>query len=149
MKGFRSMVTIQGYSVGEAEMRYTPNGKAVTSFTIGVGGNKEKGVKGVMIRCMAWEDNAERVLQAVGESGLAVLVSGRLTQRTNSTNGKVYVNNDVNIDKLSVQLKKSDAVLTEVEIVRGKAAEAKSGEEAQVLKTSDVGSAETILAGKK
>lgn len=140
MKGFRSNVIVQGYSVGEAEMRYTPNGKAVTSFTIGVGGNREKNIKGVMIRCIAWEDNAEPVLQAVGEKGLAVLVEGRLTQRTTSNNGKVYVNNDLNIDKLMVQLKKSDTVLANVEIVRSgsKAPGAKApGAKAEDAKAED------------
>jgi len=116
------MVTFQGYTVGEAEMRFTSTGKAVTSFVIGVGGNKEKGIKGMMVRCMAWEDNAKPVLEAVSESGLAVLVSGRPTQKTKSKNGSVYVNNDLNIDTLSVQLKKSDDAVTEIEIVRSRSA---------------------------
>ena len=108
MKGFRSTVLFQGYSVSEAEMRFTPSGKSVTSFTIGIGGNRDKGIKGVMIRCMAWEANAEVVLEAVSAAGLAVVAGGWFTQKTKSHNGTTYINNDVNLDTLSVQLKKSD-----------------------------------------
>ena len=118
MKGFRSTAMFQGYSVGEAEMRYTPTGKAVASCTIGVGGNREKGIKGVMIRCIAWEANAELLLKAVGSSGLAVSAGGWLTQKTKSVNGKVYVNNDLNLDSLSVQLSKGNTEVTRIELVR-------------------------------
>lgn len=119
MKGFRSTVVFQGYSVSEAEMRYTPTGKAVTSFTIGIGGNRDKGIKGVMIRCIAWEQNAELVLKAVGEAGLAIVAGGWFTQKAKSHNDKTYINNDLNLDSLAVQLKKSDTVVSVIELIRG------------------------------
>lgn len=129
MKGHRSFITIQGNTMGLAEMRYTPNGRVVTSFPVGVGGNRAKGVKGVVFRCVAWEDNAERVQEVLNEPGLAVVVTGRITQRARQKNGNIYIDNDLNIDKLLVQKGKAAVSLTEVEIVRSfaKGSESKVG----------------------
>lgn len=118
MKGHRTFVTVQGYTMSEAEVRYSPNGKAVASFPVGVGGNREKGVKGVVFRCVAWEDNAWKVQEVVDDKGLAVIVSGRLSQSTSQKNGTIYVNNNLNIDSLMLQGSKDATELKEVEIVR-------------------------------
>lgn len=117
MKGFRSMTTLQGYSVGKAEMGYTRKGKRVATFVIAVGGNKSKGIKGVLFRCHAYGASVERVCRAVSEVGLAVcVVSDNWSERAVKEGNKVYVNNDVNIIKLAVQMRKEDEVLTEVEM---------------------------------
>jgi single-stranded DNA-binding protein len=149
MKGFRTSVTVQGYSLAEGEMSYTPGGKAVTHIRVAVGGNKEKGIMGVVFRCVAWEDNAERVQKAVSLPGLAVLVTGRLTQRTKTKGDKVYVNNDLNIDQLAVQLQKSDTNLSEIVIERGAAAVKPGGNGDASGKEADAVLAEAGVTGSK
>jgi single-stranded DNA-binding protein len=118
MKGHRSIVTVQGHTVGEAERRMTPTGKYVTSFTLGVGGNREKHIDGVFIRCLAWDENAELVEKAITRAGQAVTAVGRLSQKARDKDGKIYINNDLNLNLLFVQLDASDTELTEVELVR-------------------------------
>lgn len=116
MKGFRSLSTFQGYTVSEAEMNYSSKGKLVATFVIAVGGNRDKGIKGVLFRCHGYGVGAERVYKAVREKGLAVCVSGKWYQRAVRSGGKLYVNNELNIEKLSVQMRKEDKVLTVVEM---------------------------------
>ncbi|HUW46864.1 MAG TPA: hypothetical protein VMW50_13880 [Dehalococcoidia bacterium] len=117
MKGFRSLVTFQGYSLGEGFLHYSLRGRKVGSFSLGVGGDKDAVEKGVVIRCHGWGINAERVVKAVCEDGLAVVVSGYLSQYVKALvndEREVRINNDLYIVGLSVQLKPSDEVLTEV-----------------------------------
>lgn len=118
MKGWRTSINIKGYTLGEAEMQFTPNGKAVTAFPVAIGGNRERNIKGTIFRCLAWEDNAQIVLDNVMSGGLAVDVTGRLKQSYRQANGHVYINNKIDIDKLVVQTSRESEVMVEVPIVR-------------------------------
>ena len=117
MKGFRPVTTLNGYSVGSGWIHKTRKGKKVATFVIAVGGNRDRGIKGVLFRCHGYGASVERVCKAVSEAGLAVSVSGNYySARAVRDGNKVYVNNDLNIIKLAVQMKKEDEVLTKVEM---------------------------------
>ena len=64
--------------VGEPEQRYTPDGKAVLTFSLGMytGGNKEQGYKGrAWVRVEAREELAES--NSALENGQTVTVTGQ------------------------------------------------------------------------
>ena len=64
--------------VGKPELRYTPDGKAVLTFSLGqyTGGNKTDGYKErAWVRCEAWEELAEA--NAGIEKGQVVTITGQ------------------------------------------------------------------------
>ena len=64
--------------VGKPETRYTPEGKAVLTFSLGMytGGNKDAGYKDrAWVRCEAWEQLAEA--SAWVEKGKTITVTGQ------------------------------------------------------------------------
>ena len=64
--------------VGKPELRYTPDGKAVLTFALGMytGGNKDSGYKErAWVRCEAWEELAEA--NAGIEKGQVVTITGQ------------------------------------------------------------------------
>lgn len=85
MRGF-SKAIIAGNLVRDPEMRTTPGGAQVCSFTIAVNrtfkdgsGNQQEQVS--YLDCVAWGRSAEIICQYV-KKGSALLVSGRLDQRS-------------------------------------------------------------------
>ena len=100
MKGFRTgiVVIIRGYSGGEATMSFTPSGKAVTKFRLGVGSGEK--IPTVWMTCQVWElPDAEEVQKIIDRKGLAVVLVGRMMSR--EFRGKTYIN--VNVDALAVE----------------------------------------------
>lgn len=88
---------LAGRLTKDIELRKTPNGNSVTTFTLAV-----KDVKDTQfINCVAWNGSAD-YLNSYAHKGDWVLVEGKLRNRTYETqNGKRYVT-EVNAD--SVQL---------------------------------------------
>lgn len=85
MRGF-SKAIITGNLVRDPELRQTPNGASVCSFTVAVNrsfrdasGNQKDEVS--FIDCSAWGKLAE-IINQYGKKGSGVLVSGRLDQRS-------------------------------------------------------------------
>ena len=83
-KGFNKVV-LMGNLTNDADVRTTPNGQSVTSFTIAVNrtwrgqdGSQQESVS--YIDCVAWGKTGEVIAQYVSK-GRPLLVSGRLEQR--------------------------------------------------------------------
>lgn len=72
-------ITIMGRMTKDPELRRTNSGKAVTSFTLAVDRDFEKG-KTDFIECVAWGNTAEFVSKYFGKGRMAV-ASGRLQLR--------------------------------------------------------------------
>ena len=78
-------VILIGRSVRDPELRYTPNGTAVTSFTLannssyGSGDNKKESVS--YFDCVAWSKAAEIITEYL-KKGKQILITGRLNQRS-------------------------------------------------------------------
>ena len=78
-------VILIGRAVRDPEMRYTPNGTAVTSFTLannssyGSGDNKKESVS--YFDCVAWSKAAEIITEYL-KKGKQILITGRLNQRS-------------------------------------------------------------------
>jgi single-stranded DNA-binding protein len=121
MKGFRTGIvsTVKGYSGNEAEMSYTPNGKAVTKFRLAVGSGEKS--PATWFTCHVWEEHDAKLAQeVVCKKGLAVVATGRQVNR--EYQGKHYT--DLHVTELHVE---QDGVLKKVELTDVKAPEG-SGE---------------------
>lgn len=85
MRGF-SKAIVAGNITRDPEMRTTPGGAQVCSFSIAVnrvfkGGDGNQQEQTSFIECVAWGKAAELICQYV-HKGSALLVSGRLDQRS-------------------------------------------------------------------
>lgn len=116
MKGF-NLVTLMGNLVRDPELRNTPNGQAVCSFTLAV--NSKFGEKETVdyIDCNAWGKSGEIIAQ-YQKKGSPILVSGRLQQRTWEQDGQ--------------KRSKIDVVVNEFNFVGGKG-------EVETAKSDDLG----------
>lgn len=90
-------IIIVGNVGKDAEMRYTPSGQAVTSFSVATNRqytSKEGVVKEtVWFRVTTWGKQAEACNQYV-KKGMKVLVEGRLTPDKETGNPKVFTKQD-------------------------------------------------------
>ena len=106
MRGF-SKAIVAGNVTRDPEMRTTPSGAQVCSFTIAVnrvyrdsGGNQQDQTS--FIDCVAWGKSAEIIAQYV-KKGSGLLVSGRLDQRSweDKTTGQKRSRVEINVEDFS------------------------------------------------
>ena len=90
-KGFNKAI-LMGNLTRDPEVRSTPNGQSVANFTLavnrtwrGADGNTQESVS--YIDCVAWGKTGEVIAQYV-QKGRALLVSGRLDQRSWEQDGQ-------------------------------------------------------------
>lgn len=83
-----TIITLQGNLTADPEMRFTPGGHGVASFTVAStprtfdkSTNEWKDGDTVFMRCSAWRGLAENVAESLTR-GAAVIVVGRLKQRS-------------------------------------------------------------------
>jgi len=74
-----NQVTFIGRLGKDPEMNYTPNGKAVTKFSLAVDQGKDQ--KPMWLNIVCWNELAERMNQYL-HKGIPVFVQGRLGMRT-------------------------------------------------------------------
>ena len=73
-----NQITLAGNVSSEVEMRYTPNGKAVTSFNMAINEGSGDKKQTLFVRITCWEKLAEVVSQYLTK-GQGVLVVGKMT----------------------------------------------------------------------
>lgn len=90
-KGFNKVI-LMGNLTRDPEVRSTPNGQSVANFTLavnrtwrGADGNTQESVS--YIDCVAWGKTGEVIAQYL-QKGRALLVSGRLDQRSWEQDGQ-------------------------------------------------------------
>jgi len=91
-------IIIVGNVGKDAEMRYTPAGQAVTSFSLATNrqytsGNGEKVKEVIWFRISTWGKTAE-VCNEYVKKGLSVLVEGRLTPDKTTGGPRVWTKQD-------------------------------------------------------
>lgn len=72
-----NQITLAGNVSSDVEMRYTPSGKAVTSFNMAINEGSGEKKTTLFVRVSCWEKLAEVVNQYLTK-GQGVLISGRL-----------------------------------------------------------------------
>ena len=85
------MLTVIGNLTADPELRYTPSGDAVASFTIASnphtyhrGSGEWKHGEPMFLRCTLWRQAAEHAIDGLTR-GTRVIAHGRLTQRSYQT----------------------------------------------------------------
>jgi single-strand DNA-binding protein len=84
-------ITVVGNLTNDPELRFTPSGAAVASFTVASSSryldkatNEWKDADPVYMRCSVWRQYAENVAETLTK-GTRVIVTGRLKQRSYET----------------------------------------------------------------
>lgn len=91
-------ITIVGNLGGDPEMRYTPNGQAVTNFSVATNrqytaSSGERIKETVWFRVSAWGRQAETCNQYLS-TGRQVLVEGRITADRETGGPRIWTRND-------------------------------------------------------
>jgi single-strand DNA-binding protein len=86
-----TVITVVGNLTGDPELRFTPSGAAVASFTVAStprtldkATNEWKDGEALFLRCSIWRQAAENVAESL-QKGMRVVVQGRLKQRSFET----------------------------------------------------------------
>jgi single-strand DNA-binding protein len=119
-------VTIVGNLTSDPELRFTPSGQAVASFTVASNSryldkttNEWKDGDSVFMRCSVWRQYAENVAESL-QRGMRVIVTGRLQQRSYETKeGEKRTVVECQVDEVGPALKSATAKVTKVQRAGG------------------------------
>jgi len=114
-------VTIVGNLTNDPELRFTPSGAAVASFTVASTPrvldkttNEWKDGEALFMRCSVWRQYAENVAESLTK-GSRVIVTGRLKQRSYETReGEKRTVVEMEVDEVGPALKYATAKVNKV-----------------------------------
>lgn len=115
-----TQITISGNTVAAADVRFTPAGKAVASFTVAVNERRfdkqaNEWVDGdtTFYPCSAWGQMGENCAETLVDKGMRVLVVGRIKSRKFTNREGVDVTRfEVEVDEVGPSLRYATAVVT-------------------------------------
>lgn len=115
------VVTVIGNLTGDPELRFTPNGQAVASFTVASttrmldkATNEWKDGDTLFLRCSVWRQYAENVAESLTK-GTRVIVTGRLKQRSYETKeGEKRTVVEMDVDDVGPALRNATAKVSRV-----------------------------------
>lgn len=102
-------ITIAGQIGRDIEVRYTPNGKAVGTFSVADSQGKDKPT--IWWRCQIWDKRAESLAPYLVK-GQAVTVSGTITEREYTKDGAQHKAMEIRVQDVALQGGKRDAAPT-------------------------------------
>ena len=111
-----TVITVIGNLTGDPELRFTPSGAPVASFTIAStprtldkATNEWKDGEALFLRCSIWRQAAENVAESL-QKGMRVIVQGRLQQRSYDTKeGEKRTVIELQVDEIGPSLKYATA----------------------------------------
>jgi single-strand DNA-binding protein len=114
-----TVITVIGNLTGDPELRFTPSGAAVASFTVASTPrtlDRESGQwkdgDPLFLRCSVWRQYAENVAESLTK-GMQVVVQGRLKQRSYETNqGEKRTVVELDVDDVGPTLRFATAKVT-------------------------------------
>ena len=112
-------ITIVGNLTNDPELRFTPSGAAVASFTVAStprvldkATNEWKDGEALFMRCSVWRQYAENVAESLTK-GSRVIVTGRLKQRSYETReGEKRTVVELEVDEIGPSLRYATAKVT-------------------------------------
>ncbi|HVU62212.1 MAG TPA: single-stranded DNA-binding protein [Mycobacteriales bacterium] len=112
-------VTVVGNLTNDPELRFTPSGAAVASFTVAStprildkATNEWKDGDALFLRCSVWRQAAENVAESLTR-GARVMVTGRLKQRSYETKeGEKRTVVELEVDEVGPSLRYATAKVT-------------------------------------
>ena len=119
-------VTIVGNITNDPELRFTPSGAAVASFTIASNSryldkatNEWKDGEPVFMRCSVWRQYAENVAESLTR-GTRVIATGRLKQRSyDNRDGQKVTVIEMEVDDVGPALRYATAKVNKVQRAGG------------------------------
>ena len=111
-----TVITVVGNLTADPELRFTPSGAAVASFTVASTPrtfdrqtNEWKDGEALFLRCSIWRQAAENVAESL-QRGTRVVVSGRLKQRSFETReGEKRTVIEMDVDEVGPSLRYATA----------------------------------------
>ncbi len=111
-----TIITVVGNLTADPELRFTPSGAAVASFTIAStprtfdkNSNEWKDGEALFLRCSIWRQAAENVAESL-QRGMRVVAQGRLKQRSYETReGEKRTVVELDVDEIGPSLKYATA----------------------------------------
>ena len=111
-----TVITVVGNLTSDPELRFTPNGAAVASFTVAStprtldrATNEWKDGEALFLRCSIWRQAAEHVAESLTK-GARVIIQGRLKQRTFETReGEKRTVIELDVDEIGPSLRYATA----------------------------------------
>jgi single-strand DNA-binding protein len=111
-----TVITVVGNLTADPELRFTPSGAAVASFTVAStprtfdkNSNEWKDGDALFLRCSIWRQAAENVAESL-QRGMRVVVTGRLKQRSFETReGEKRTVIELDVDEVGPSLKYATA----------------------------------------
>src|SRR6202012_2263313 len=114
-----TVITVVGNLTADPELRFTPSGAAVASFTVASTPrtldrttNEWKDGDALFLRCSVWRQAAENVAESLQRGG-RVIVTGRLRQRSYETKeGEKRPGVELEVDEIGPSLRFATAKVT-------------------------------------
>lgn len=114
-----TVITVVGNLTADPELRFTPSGAAVASFTVASTprtfdrqSNEWKDGETLFMRCSVWREAAENVAESLTK-GTRVVVQGRLVQRSFETReGEKRTVVEMQVDEVGPSLRYATAKVT-------------------------------------
>jgi single-strand DNA-binding protein len=111
-----TIITVVGNLTNDPELRFTPSGAAVASFTVAStprtldkATNEWKDGEALFLRCSIWRQAAENVAESLTR-GSRVIVQGRLQQRSYETKeGEKRTVYEIEVDEVGPSLRSATA----------------------------------------
>jgi single-strand DNA-binding protein len=111
-----TVITVVGNLTADPELRFTPSGAAVASFTVASTprtfdrqANEWKDGETLFMRCSIWREAAENVAESLTK-GMRVIVSGRLKSRSYETKeGEKRTVIELEVDEIGPSLRYATA----------------------------------------
>src|ERR1700759_3697389 len=111
-----TVITVVGNLTADPELRFTPSGAAVASFTIAStprtfdrNSNEWKDGDALFMRCSIWRQAAENCAESL-QRGMRVVASGRLKQRSFETReGEKRTVVEMDVDEIGPSLRYATA----------------------------------------
>jgi single-strand DNA-binding protein len=111
-----TVITVVGNLTSDPELRFTPSGAAVASFTVASTprtfdrqSNEWKDGDALFLRCSIWRQAAENVAESL-QRGMRVVVTGRLKQRSFETReGEKRTVIELDVDEVGPSLRYATA----------------------------------------
>src|SRR3954464_3754551 len=117
-----TLITVVGNLTADPELRFTPSGAAVASFTIAStprtfdrNSNEWKDGEALFLRCSIWRQAAENVAESLTR-GMRVVAQGRLKQRSYETReGEKRTVIELDVEEIGPSLKYATAKVARVQ----------------------------------
>ncbi len=117
-----TVITVVGNLTSDPELRFTPNGAAVSNFTVAstpriFDRQRNEFIDGetLFLRCSAWKELGENSAESL-QRGTRVIVQGRLKSRSFETKeGEKRTVMELDVDELGPSLRRATAVVTKTQ----------------------------------